>query len=519
MPNNGTERPTIDFIRPCGQLANPVAPDTALRVFRRALANEADGSVVMVETGFQQNLADLLASPPDSISPLSGRDLVARKVRSLVIMGGGYPSRSGETNLSGDAASAQQVASSWPTRIVWAGYEVGDAIHTGDTITGTHPTSSPVRVSYETFVGPNRWIFSYDLVAAFHAVRSNDPSLSLVGPGTNVVNSSGANTFTTGSGNQYYLRLQDGPDLEDAIEALLGTVPGGNTPDTTAPAISQVAVGSIGSTGATITWATDEPSDSQVQYGTTTNYGSNSPLDATLVHNHTRTLSNLTPGTTYQYRVRSRDAAGNLATSGNLTFTTTSSTASPAPNDDFNGTSLDLTRWVAVPEGSTVAVANNELAITHPAGGWTRGTLRAATAHDQRGRALQVQVKRAANDGRGGTTFGETTVRLALDSTHEVSFFIAGGALTAWVVNGSSEVNLTPSWPTYNPTQMQWLRFREAGGTLFWEYAAGATAPGTWTTLASTPNPFSMSAVTLSIVAGSNLGGSDAARFDNISTT
>jgi hypothetical protein len=87
------------------------------------------------------------------------------------------------------------------------------------------------------------------------------------------------------------------------------------------------------------------------------------------------------------------------------------------------------------------------------------------------------------------------------------------------VVNGSSEVNLTPNWPAYNPTQMQWLRFREAGGTLSWEYAAGATAPGTWTTLASTPNPFPMSAVTLSIVAGSNVGSSDAARFDNISTT
>ena len=87
------------------------------------------------------------------------------------------------------------------------------------------------------------------------------------------------------------------------------------------------------------------------------------------------------------------------------------------------------------------------------------------------------------------------------------------------VINGSGEVNLTPNWPAYNASQMQWLRFREAGGTLYWEYAAGATAPGTWTTLASTPTPFSMSAVTLSIVAGSNVGSTDVARFDNISTT
>src|SRR4030095_5473127 len=43
--------------------------------------------------------------------------------------------------------------------------------------------------------------------------------------------------------------------------------------DTTAPVISNVAAGGITTTGATITWTTNENSDSQVEYGTDQTYG------------------------------------------------------------------------------------------------------------------------------------------------------------------------------------------------------------------------------------------------------
>ena len=65
---------------------------------------------------------------------------------------------------------------------------------------------------------------------------------------------------------------------------------------------------------------------------------------------------------------------------------------------------------------------------------------------------------------------------------------------------------------------MRWLRFRESGGTLYWEYAAGTTSPGAWTKLASTASPFPLTAVTLRITAGSNLSTADTAVFDDIST-
>ncbi len=88
------------------------------------------------------------------------------------------------------------------------------------------------------------------------------------------------------------------------------------------PVISGVSATGIGSNGATITWTTDTPADSQVEYGTTVSYGSTTPLDATAVTSHSVVLSGLTPSTLYHYRVRSANAAGAVY-SGDYTFTTT----------------------------------------------------------------------------------------------------------------------------------------------------------------------------------------------------
>src|SRR5207249_8859104 len=76
-------------------------------------------------------------------------------------------------------------------------------------------------------------------------------------------------------------------------------------------------------------------------------YGSASVLDASRVTAHTVTLNGLTAGTLYHYRVKSKDAAGNLAVSPDAVFTTappldttppTVSVAAPAANSSVSGT-------------------------------------------------------------------------------------------------------------------------------------------------------------------------------------
>ena len=98
--------------------------------------------------------------------------------------------------------------------------------------------------------------------------------------------------------------------------------------DTTSPTISAVSSSLIISSGATIAWTTDEASDSQVEYGITTGYGSLTTLNTNLVTSHSQPITGLTSSTLYHYRVKSKDAAGNLATGADNTFITLAYTPS-----------------------------------------------------------------------------------------------------------------------------------------------------------------------------------------------
>lgn len=85
--------------------------------------------------------------------------------------------------------------------------------------------------------------------------------------------------------------------------------------DTTPPMISGVEVSATTDTKATIEWSTDEEATSQVEYGTTADYGSTTTLDEELTTSHSATLTELEADTTYHFRMKSKDASGNEATS------------------------------------------------------------------------------------------------------------------------------------------------------------------------------------------------------------
>ena len=87
------------------------------------------------------------------------------------------------------------------------------------------------------------------------------------------------------------------------------------------PLISNIAASGITTTSATITWATDQLTDSFVDYGTTTSYG-NWVRDLTLATSHTIILNSLTPATTYHFKVTSKNGYGFSSSSGDSSFTT-----------------------------------------------------------------------------------------------------------------------------------------------------------------------------------------------------
>jgi hypothetical protein len=118
--------------------------------------------------------------------------------------------------------------------------------------------------------------------------------------------------------------LCGGPPPDECVRLLEGgsaQTPDAN-PNSTPPAISNIRVTDVIATVARISWTTQQPAGSQVEYGTTTNYGSSTALDTSQVTTHSEVLSNLNPATMYHYLIRSADTNGSVATSEDLTFMT-----------------------------------------------------------------------------------------------------------------------------------------------------------------------------------------------------
>jgi len=94
--------------------------------------------------------------------------------------------------------------------------------------------------------------------------------------------------------------------------------------DTTAPIISNINV-SAGATTATITWDTDEDSNSKAEYADeslSTASTTDMVTEADLVTSHSIQLTGLTASTTYYFIVESADSNSNIATSTENTFIT-----------------------------------------------------------------------------------------------------------------------------------------------------------------------------------------------------
>ncbi|HEY2987978.1 MAG TPA: carbohydrate-binding protein, partial [Candidatus Binatia bacterium] len=155
----------------------------------------------------------------------------------------------------------------------------------------------------------------------------------------------GGGDYRLAASSPYNNAATDGTDVGADLDSLLAvtasvvngittTNPPAPPPppsDSTAPTISAVSVPLVSTSTATVTWSTNESSDSQVEYGTTTSYGASTSLIASMVISHMQNLSGLSPNRLYHYRVKSKDGAGNTAVSSDGMFTTlaTSGTSSP----------------------------------------------------------------------------------------------------------------------------------------------------------------------------------------------
>jgi inosine-uridine nucleoside N-ribohydrolase len=129
--------------------SNDDAPD-AMELYRKILASSPDTSVVVLTVGYMSNIETLLKSGPDRFSELSGPELVKRKVKKWICMGGNFPvdPAKDNVNFTRDATAAVYAISNWPGRITFAPREIGHTIFIGDKLRAT-PPANPVRRAYE----------------------------------------------------------------------------------------------------------------------------------------------------------------------------------------------------------------------------------------------------------------------------------------------------------------------------------------------------------------------------------
>jgi len=90
--------------------------------------------------------------------------------------------------------------------------------------------------------------------------------------------------------------------------------------DTTAPQMTNIAAAPMGGGNVKITWTTNEFATSAVLYGTQSGVYPHTVSNPLYTKQHEITLTGLTTGTRYYYRVRSTDRSGNTATSTERSF-------------------------------------------------------------------------------------------------------------------------------------------------------------------------------------------------------
>lgn len=203
---------------------NEVQPAVAL--YRQVLAEAAPNSITIVTVGPLANIQNLLRSAPDSISDLSGADLVEAKVDRFVIMGGQFPegitANGPEWNFDGNMKGVtQDVLETIQRPIVFSGYEVGEALKYGSDL-NQHPSDTPLYVGYKYFSEHAPWMkqdfqgeildnSSFDQTAVMYATLGEQSDLwTLSAPGTLVVDEDGVGKWSADpDGTHRYIILTD----------------------------------------------------------------------------------------------------------------------------------------------------------------------------------------------------------------------------------------------------------------------------------------------------------------------
>ncbi len=196
---------------------------------RRLLAAAPDQSVVLVVVGPETNVARLLQSTGDEYSPLSGVELVKKKVKLVSVMGGVYTNEFDfpEWNIVQDLEASKALFAQCPVPLVASGFEIGDKFR--------YPAKSieqdfeggdanPLVMSYKTYEKMPYDRQTWDLTSVLYVAEADSAYFDLSPKGRIVIAADGKSVFTAGEGQHQYLIYKNNQQfvLDRLVELVTG---------------------------------------------------------------------------------------------------------------------------------------------------------------------------------------------------------------------------------------------------------------------------------------------------------
>jgi inosine-uridine nucleoside N-ribohydrolase len=209
-------------------------PD-ATNLYRKILASAADSSITIIVVGPLLNIQRLIKSQPDSFSVFTGAELISKKVKEFVIMGGHFPKGKFEWNFNGKMPGITKfVLENLKVPIVFTGFELGSQIKTGEVLNNID-TQTPLYQGFLYYSEHAPWIkadftgkilpnSSFDQTAVLYVVEGGVGNFwKKVTGGVCIVEEDGSNQWKKRkNSNHAYLKLKKSPkEMAAIIDAVM----------------------------------------------------------------------------------------------------------------------------------------------------------------------------------------------------------------------------------------------------------------------------------------------------------
>lgn len=334
-------------------------------LYRKLLAESPDHSVVIVTTGYIQNVEALMQSTPDAFSTLNGMDLIRQKVRLLSCAGGDYP-RGSEFNFRvGDTMPrpAYTVVNNWPTAAWFVSYNMGQSIYTGGLLPEAR-ADSPIRFIYVDSNNEDYPYPSWGQQMVYFAARGLDTFWDGHNTGRNNADTEGSNWWTetpelTDIQEQGYLLEKVRSPVRESIDALIMLEP--NNGSASKPGQPSNLRATVTGTQVALQWRDNAFNETGFRIerginGVYTQIGSVSANVTSFADTGLSAIANTA------YRVRAYNATGDSRRAETCVYSgwTEVNLASPATLPLYTYYQADDLRWAREPAQFDHVVLNND---------------------------------------------------------------------------------------------------------------------------------------------------------------